>query len=591
MCGIFGFWLNRPLTDSDVARGQAMTAALAYRGPDGQGDWVDRDAGLYFGHRRLAILDLSDAGRQPMADGETVVTYNGEIYNFAELRQTLEAAGHRFTSSSDTEVLLAAWRHWGAACLDHFDGMFGFALYDGHRLHIATDPFGEKPVYVAQTSDGLYFASEPAPLIELLGLTFQPSDPEIGHFLALGYFPTPSTGYPGLEWLPAATLRTYETPASFREHRYWSLPPEGQKERFEATDLDALRDLLITLLARRMRADVPVGLFLSSGVDSALVAALVSREIGLPLTALTVSFPDGVDEAAGASAIAAHLGLPHTIVNSQQSEGDGDLPNALHDLFRVPNDNVSALSVEQMSHLARTQMTVALGGVGGDEAFYGYNKYAFVHHRRSAYRVPGSLIRLFAPLTGLHPKGRLLNRMLSGSDEERFVALKNSRLGDLQQEGLFRLPPLPGFGEDGAGMLQAIRSFDFRQTLPASYLASVDRGSMRASVEVRTPYLARELFEFCAQFSAQAMLGQGQKHALKAILRRYLPDALVDRPKRGFVFPLKRYFETAQPAPPKDPRLVALGRQVWEDLNQPGAEGLALRLLILDRFMQGQGAG
>lgn len=586
MCGIFGFWLTNALTDEDVLMAREATSMLEHRGPDGQGEWIDSGAGIYFSHRRLAIVDLSPAGAQPMVCGDTVITYNGEIYNFEELREELISYGIVFSSRSDTEVLLSAWKYWGRKCLDHFDGMYSFAVYDSKGLHLVTDPFGEKPLYVAKTNKGVYFSSEPLPLINMLGLEFNISLEQVYQFLALGFLSAPHTGFGGLECISPATLRTYSNPQKSSEQIYWRLPKEGYKPKFEESDIDELRDILIRQLKRRMRADVPVGLFLSSGVDSALIAALISRELDLPLKALTVSFPDGTDEAAGAADIARFLDIPHVVIDSNQVKEWQDLPASLFSLFGVPNDNVSAISVKQMSLLAKADITVALGGVGGDEAFWGYNKYAFIYLNKLAYTIPAWIMKWAGPVLGLLPRGKNARLMLSGNERERFVALKNTMFNVLAKKGVCHVPCLPGFEEPSSDMLARVRRFDLQHTLPSSYLASVDRGSMRAGVEVRTPFLSRELFEFCGRFSSSAMLGQGQKYALKQLLKRYLPSELVDRPKRGFIFPLKRYFETAMPEPPTHPMLADVADYVWSNMAEVGADVVALRLLILDRFLK-----
>jgi asparagine synthase (glutamine-hydrolysing) len=583
MCGIFGFWLRRPMTDEDIGLGRRATAMLAHRGPDGQGEWLDRGAGIFFGHRRLAILDLSSASDQPMQRGESIVVFNGEIYNFPELRAELAAEGYNFTTEGDTEVLLAAWQRWGAACLDRFDGMFAFAVYDGSRLHLVTDPFGEKPLFVAETKEGVYFSSEPQVLIT--------DEDQVAQFLALGFIPSPGTGFSGMEWLPPATLCSYSKARLLGQRRYWEVHRASERQgktKLTAADIDRLADVLIRLLRRRLKADVPVGLFLSSGVDSALIGALASRELGVPLKSMTVSFSDGIDEATSAAAIAAHLGLPHQVIDSRNDDCWTDLPGALAKLYGIPNDNVTALSVQQMSHLARRQMIVALGGVGGDEAFYGYNKYEFLHRHRWLYRLPQSLFAALRPpraLLSMVPRWANLERLLNSPPQARFLALKNAEIGTMLRSGVLRIPSLPDFDPCGRDLVCAVRDFDLRQTLPASYASAVDRGSMRAGVEVRTPYLARELFDFVSDFAPSAMFDGGQKAVLRRLLRRYLPADLVDQPKRGFVFPLKRYMGTLGERTPTVGGLeVSVLSDLWARRLDSGCDTIALRLMVLERF-------
>lgn len=595
MCGVFGFWLRRSLNEEDIALGRRATAMLGHRGPDGQGEWSDLDAGIFLGHRRLTIFDASSRSNQPMRRGSAVITYNGEIYNFPELRSELEAAGEVFTSAGDTEVLLAAWRRWGHACLDRIDGMYAFALFDNDQMHLVTDTFGEKPLYVAETRDGVYFASEAQILVTILGLKFDPVAQEISQFLALGFIPAPGTGFPGMEWLPPSTHRIVRQGRLVSQKNYWSVPRESAqhgKSRVTEGDIDRLADILVRLLRRRLRADVPVGLFLSSGVDSALIGALASREIGMRLESMTVSFSDGVDEAVPAAAIASHLGLPHRVIDSQSGDQWIDMPLALMNMFGAPNDNVTSLSIQHMAELARDRMTVALGGLGGDEVFYGYNKYEFLYRYRWLYRLPQSVFSVLNPAKFLFSGSRrwiTFERLLNSGPEERFITLKNREIGEMIRSGTLPIPRLDNFHPKNRDLVNTVREFDLKQTLPASYAAAIDRGGMRAGVEVRTPYLARELFDFAAEFQLSAVFQNGQKTMLRKLLSRYLPKDLVNLRKRGFVFPLTRYLKTVRNCPPK-PCGVSEGplQDLWNRRLEPGYDVIALRLLVLQRFLTGQ---
>ncbi|MBT5666020.1 MAG: asparagine synthetase B, partial [Rhodospirillaceae bacterium] len=327
MCGIFGLLFNRPLTAADIALGRAGTAALAHRGPDGDGEWMDADKGVFFGHRRLSIIDLGDGGSQPMHRDNSVLTYNGELYNYRALRTALAQEGVRCSSQSDTEVLLRALTQWGEGAFDRFDGMFALALWDGRHATLAVDPFGEKPLYYAATPDGVYFSSEIAPLANLLALKPHFDDEAWATYLSLGYIPAPKTAYPDIRRLEPASVMRVEGGALGLATRYWSppwrnldgSPPTGPVRPIPDSGVDALRDALLESLEGRLIADVPIALFLSAGVDSALVAALCRQGLGRTLNCLTVAFPDGdiVDECDAAAAIAAHLGLPHEVLDNR----------------------------------------------------------------------------------------------------------------------------------------------------------------------------------------------------------------------------------------------------------------------------------
>ncbi len=595
MCGIFGFVLNRPLDPDDVAFGRRGTEMLRHRGPDDGGEWVNEQNGVYLGHRRLAIIDPTPASNQPMIHDRFVLTYNGEIYNFEDIRQTLEALGYRFETVGDTEVLLKSWAEWGENALDRFDGMFAFAMFDGGQLHLVTDPFGEKPMYWVRTVDGVYFASEAQVLIELLDLAFSPMDRDIAAIMALGFIPAPATGFAGLEAVPPAThLRlTAKGPVSVR--RYWT-PPYAQPHRgrlrpLSSQQLDRIQEALLVSLKRRVRADVPVGLFLSSGVDSSLVAVMVAKDLKRDLGAFTVSFPDGADESEAARRIASYLRLSHQLVDSREVEGWRDAPKTLAALHGVPNDNLTALPVYQMASLARRYMTVAVAGLGGDDLFYGYGKYAFLYRWRHAYRLPAKLLTASSGLAALlRPirSWRLASQLLRGNRGWRFVSIKNNGLGPL-------FDGLPGhldwengrFRPERRELVYQVRDFDMRVTLPSSYIPAIDRGSMRASLEVRTPFLSRELVETVAQMDQRAFLAFGQKEVLRQILYRYIPKDYISRIKRGFVFPTHRYLATRSDVTPRVEGVPShIAETIWKYRRDERYGGLAIRLSVLECFRE-----
>ncbi len=600
MCGIFGFLLNRPLAGADLERGRRATARLRHRGPDGSGEWMDLERGAYLGHTRLAILDRSEANAQPLSRAGLTLTYNGEIYNFVELREELEAAGHGVTTSGDTEVLFTAWREWGPAALDRFDGMYAFALYDGVRLHLVTDPFGEKPVFWAKTAEGVYFASEAQVLIELLALGFAPSQQEVTSFLALGYLPAPATGYPGMEALPPATHLTLDAGGVVAQRRYWC-PPAPQRcggpvRPLSEAELDRIHEVLTGSLARRLRADVPLGLFLSSGVDSTLVAAILAKDLRADVTAYTVSFPDGADESAIASGIARRLGLHHRVIDSRENEDWRDAPGQLAALYATPNDNLTVMAVRQMSELARSRMTVALSGLGGDEIFFGYQKYVFLYRKRRHYRLLAPIVNLAAPFDGALRRlraWRTASQLLRGCDGWRYLALKNSGMRELLEQ-------LPGVEAWACGLLTdggtdlafRVRDFDLHNTLPGSIIPPIDRGSMRAGLEVRTPYLSRDLIETVARLDPRSFLAHGQKEPLRRLLDRYLPREALYAGKQGFVFPETRYLKTCPDQAPEAP-LAPEGfrEQAWRNRVRPEYGRLAIRIALLARLSVPQGAG
>lgn len=593
MCGIVGFSLGRPVRETDVSLGRRGAEMLTHRGPDGGGEWAEAARGIYLGHRRLAIIDPTQASAQPMTHGRLTVTFNGEIYNYKELRDELAARGRTFVTSGDTEVLLQAWDEWGEGALDRFDGMFAFALYDGTRLHLVTDPFGEKPLYSAQTRDGIYFASEAQVLIRLLGLEFKPHQADTLSLMTLGFIPAPATGFENLTVLPPATHLALESGRVASQYSYWQPPKteprKGRLRNLSERELDRIHEDLVISLQRRVRSDVPLGLFLSAGVDSATVAAIVAKELKLNLQTLTVSFPDAADESAGAARLAKFLGLPHRVIDSREDDAWRQAPQRLAELYGVPNDNLTAISVQQMSALARSAMTVALSGVGGDEIFYGYNKYAFMYRHRRLCRYLPRLIELAKPFGRLlagfeswHKAGGLFR----GTPAWQFLSIKNNGLGDI----LSRIPGAREQAEsllrgDGRDLVYLARDFDSRVTLPGSYIPAVDRGSMRASLEVRTPFLSRRLAETVAGFDQRVFLAFGQKQILRRILYRYVPQSVMQDVKQGFVFPAQRYL-AAQPETAPDVAAIPqnVRAEIWDKRHDTAYRALAIRLRVLETF-------
>lgn len=589
MCGIFGFWLNRPLNDGDLEAGRRATRRLSHRGPDGEGFFADAERGLFLGHRRLSILDLNDRAAQPMRRGNRDLCYNGEIYNYLELRSELEETGEVFETECDTEVLLSALNRWGTSALTKLDGMFAAAAFDGNSLQLICDPFGEKPLYLARTPEGVYFSSEPNVLIDILGLAFSPDEDELYTFLALGFIPPPATGYKGLEVVSPATVLTFDTALTFKEERYWQ-PPIGEANagtQLSDAFLDDLTDLLLVSIKRRMRADVPIGVFLSSGIDSSLIAALAVKELNEDITGYTVAFPSGADESDVAAAIASVLGMEHKIIaGEKQRRSDGNIVSGLADMYGVPNDNLTALSVHEMSRVAGKHITVALAGTGGDELAYGYNKYRFLAENRWAYRVPEaafSALKPLAPILDRLPRWQNIRHYLEGNRTWRITAVKNGLAARPFSDHFKRLN-LQAFLRPEYPVSIDMRSFDLRATMPGSYLPSVDRGSMRASLEVRSPFLSTSLFEKMAELNQSKLLLLGRKIALRRLLSRYLPQEIVDRKKQGFVYPVARWSAGLEKPPRPDGISPKAADELWEQKQTANAGIMLLRLALIEEF-------
>lgn len=588
MCGIAGVLdTRRALSAQELADlAGRMATTLRHRGPDDEGRWADPAGGIGLGHRRLAVVDLSAHGHQPMhsTDGRWVACYNGEIYNFPALRKRLEAEGSAFQGGSDTEVLLAAIQQWGlGAALDACEGMFALALWDRREreLHLVRDRFGEKPLYHGWVGGLFAFGSELKAFHALPGFVGAVDRASVGAFLRFSYVPAPLTIYRGVEkLLPGHRLtigpgtRPGATPSSTC---YWSASDEIQRLRldpFPGGDqavVDEVETTLRRAVGQRMLADVPVGAFLSGGVDSSLIVAFMQQHSRQPVRTFTIGLADqAFDESSEASAVARHLGTDHTPLLVSERDAAGVIP-MLADIWDEPFSDISQIPTFLVSRLARTAVTVALSGDGGDELFAGYNRHAWLERLwrrgrrlpqplrqllgRSLRSLPPSVVNASAGISGHLPmkwqfripatKVEKVGRVLGAGDpDDAYLALAShwqepSRLvigldGD-PGWGVGRGPALPDMTEE-------ILRLDLLGYLPDDILTKVDRAAMATSLETRVPFLDREVFELAWRLPMTARLnGSTTKWALRQVLYRHVPRQLIDRPKMGFDVPIGKW--------------------------------------------------
>jgi len=556
VCGITGLWDQ---AGAAVASGhrqvEAMTAALAHRGPDRQRIWADHDAGVVLGQSRLAVLDLSPSGDCPMPwdDGRYWITYNGEVYNFPELRRELEREGRRFRSSSDAEVVLAAFARWGAACLDRFIGMFAFAVWDARerRLFLARDRLGKKPLFYARYGGRFAFASELRALLSDPALPRDVDGDAVALYLRLGYVPAPLTVLRAVRALPSAH-RAWLGGEDLRIDRYWS-PLEVTRPRPLAVAggeaAAQLESLLQDAVARRRIADVPVGAFLSGGIDSSLVVALLQEGGAAPCQTFSMRFSDPVyDESAHAALVARHLGTDHRTETCGEDEMlavVGELP----ELIDEPTADSSFVPTYLLARAARRHVTVALTGDGGDELFWGYPRHAAIHRYGWAMRLPLVLRRAGAAAArlGAGRRAQRVAEVLRFADRDlysRFVRLASAD----QVRALTGHPEPPAPHDEllrslaGRSAVEAAAIADLLTYLPGDILAKVDRASMAVGLEVRCPLLDHRVVELAMRLPPACKWHDGRG---KAILRRLLdprvPRALVERAKMGFGVPLDRW--------------------------------------------------
>jgi asparagine synthase (glutamine-hydrolysing) len=562
MCGIAGAVALRADVRPDRERLCRMAGLMAHRGPDGEGFWADPHGRAALAHRRLSIIDIA-GGRQPMCsdDGRFALVFNGEIYNYRELRRFLSDQGARFHTASDTEVLLRMYERYGPDAVRHLRGMFAFAVWDGVRgeLVLARDRVGKKPLFYALDDEGCYFASTLGALRDTDVRARRVSLRALDAFLTLGYVPAPYSIWDGINKLPAGTMLCL-SPSGSRSIRYWALeealkPFEG---RFDAA-VDRLEDLLTTSVTLRLRSDVPLGLFLSGGVDSSLVTALAARHCSGEALTFSIGFAEATfDESGHAERIARHLGTRHRTFH-----GRPDLLDLLPGLVRhyaEPFGDSSALAVSMLAQETRKHVTVVLTGDGGDEGFGGYDWYRTALRLKRLSGVAPIIAPLSAALPSRRPWAKRIKRAvraLALDEPERFAALRTYMsddevrtlyAGDLLRErrdnGDAVGAWLAQLYRSGNGtMVRRMRLVDMSTYLADCMMPKMDVATMAHGLEARSPLLDQEVLEFALGLPDRWLLdGNGGKPLLKALLKRFLPAELFERPKHGFTVPLKVWF-------------------------------------------------
>lgn len=568
MCGIAGYVDLRDHRSPPESVLRAMTDALAHRGPDGSNVW--RMPGVGLGHRRLAIIDLA-GGIQPMAsaDGQCIIVFNGEIYNYRDVRRDLEARGRAFRTNSDTEVILAAWAEYGEACVTHLRGMFAFALWDAptRRLFLARDRLGVKPLYYAMLPDGGFiFGSE---LKALLAYPRLPRDIDVTaveDYFAYGYIPDPKSILAGVRKLSAGHTLTLERGKPVEPRRYWDLDFTTRHQGSPETLADELIARMREAVKLRLVADVPVGAFLSGGVDSSAVVALMAGLTDSPVNSCSIGFDvEALDETGYAGRVAERYATAHRA--RTVSADDFGLIDRLVQGFDEPFADASALPTLRVSELAREQVKVALSGDGADEALAGYRRYR-MHGLEDRLRgfAPERLRRsLFAPLGAVFPKLDWAPRSLRakttfealGMSSEQAYFNSISVTPDRLRQQLFT----PAFRRELQGHWAGSLYVDTMRAAPASdsvgraqyadmmhwlsgdILTKVDRMSMAVGLEAREPLLDHQLVEWCAGLPlAMRIRGAQGKWLMKKALEPYLPADILYRPKMGFVVPIAHWF-------------------------------------------------
>ena len=575
MCGIAGFIANSHFTDNGEALTQQnlidMGNAIAHRGPDAKGEYLDNKVGLC--HRRLSILDLSPKGNQPMfsACGNIVIVFNGEIYNFLELRSELEQQGETFVSTTDTEVIIKLYEREGVACLSKLNGMFAFALWDktSQQLFIARDRLGKKPLYyyIDENTHQFAFGSEIKAILALPGIKKELRLDAVHDFFAYQYVPDPKSIFTHIHKLPPAhyltmDLRFENPPINIQE--YWTLSFKEQTTLGETQAIDKLRELIKDTTKRRMISDVPLGAFLSGGVDSSGVVATMAGLSDKPIKTCTIAFDnEKFNEAKFAESVAKQYATEHHELMVHQNVAD-TLEHVVS-FFDEPFADPSLVPTFFVSELARKEVTVAIAGDGGDEVFAGYEKYTndFVENQLREKFPKGLRENVFPMLAkacgainaGPFKRAKNLLNSLSVSADMGFY-ITNSFINDEQWQGLALEQTKTALGNyhpsaytlekykeaDGKDHLSKILYTDMKTYLTGGILVKVDRMSMANSLEVRAPILDKEILEYAATLpSSLKFRNKEKKYALKEAFKPYLTDDILYRKKMGFSVPLAQW--------------------------------------------------
>jgi asparagine synthase (glutamine-hydrolysing) len=563
MCGICGIFdlSGKPINRDVLAR---MGSAIRHRGPDGEGEFVDREIGL--GHRRLSIIDVGGGG-QPIGneDGSIQIVFNGEIYNFIELRQELEKAGHQFKTRSDTEVIVHAYEQWGPACVKRFNGMFAFAIWDTQKrqLFLARDHLGIKPLYYVTCGSQLLFASEIKALLQHPDCPREMDLEALAELFTFRYVPSPKTLFKGIAKLPPAHFMI-ASQAGIRTERFWDWVPRQRKKYNEAELVEEYQHLLEDSVRLQLRSDVPLGLFLSSGIDSGVLLAIMSQYSKGPVQAFTIGFEGGekTNEVADAQTLARMFGADHHFQMLGPKDYEKYYDRYMWDL-EEPVGNETAAAFYFVARITSEKVKVALSGQGADEPWAGYDRYKGVKLSTIYSRMPGVITNGLAPLIARMP-GRMerLKRGVASLSEPdmltRFTKVYSFFSKDLKAQ-LYKGTLKESTVSDPYGAREALRRLqtdvqhldplsqmlyiDTRANLPDDLLMVGDKTSMANSLESRVPFLDYRLVEFIESLPPKLKLnGWTGKYLHKKAAGKWLPRNIVYRKKKGFANPIENWF-------------------------------------------------
>jgi asparagine synthase (glutamine-hydrolysing) len=578
MCGIAGFIDLKNRSNTDVLR--AMTDQQIHRGPDGSGTTLLNfgNASIGLGHRRLAIIDLSETGHQPMAFGQLTITFNGEIYNYKEIKHELEEMGHSFTGHSDTEMILHAFAEWGSGCLDKFIGMFAFVVVnntDG-TVFVARDRAGVKPFFYYHSDDLFLFASELKSFHAHPAFKKEIDLNAVSAFMQYGNVPSPHCIFKNAFKLPPGHYLTFTLGNTLNipsPISYWNVYDAYNRPKLNISEAEAIAQtekIIQSACEYRMVADVPVGVFLSGGYDSACVTALLQKDRTEKLKTFTVGVPDiGLNEAPYAADVAKYLGTDHTQIDCTEKEAV-ELIAELPFFYDEPFGDSSAIPTTLVSKMARKEVTVALSADAGDEVFAGYNRYDYLMRYGKKMeqlpkivrttmasvmeKVPSERIPVLRNKYNFHNRYEKLKGILRNPSSQQIMLSLSQQYTDDQMNAQVLLNPanhLPTnylsseLKEEYFSPLAYMMAIDYQTYLPDDILQKVDRATMTVSLEGREPFLDHRVIEWAAQLPDHLKYHDGiKKYILKEIVHQHIPKSLLDRPKMGFAVPIAKWLQT-----------------------------------------------
>ena len=539
MCGIFGFYLQNSIDDNKLEKAKQALKLISHRGPDSSNWYFDKSKGIFLGHTRLSIIDLSTINSQPLIRDKKVLIYNGEIYNYKKIKNELIKKNHFFKTKGDTEVLYKILMDLNFTNLRMIDGMFAFAYFHNQKLFLSRDIYGEKPLYFYKTNEGVYFSSEQKILIQFCQIDKQINDKSINEFLNFGY--NFKHKFYNIDEVKQGTVLTIEKGIIKSEFNYSSIPKINKKNKYrniKELNIKKIKNIILESLKDRLNADTPIGLLLSSGNDSILIATLLKKELNYDIQTATYAFANqNYDEYKFVNEFCNINNIQNTKITYQSRT---NIFRDLLDIYDVPNDNLTALNIFRISKEMRKNFKVALTGLGADEIFYGYNKHYFAY--RNNFILSNLKLKYLAKFFKSIDIGFI--KKYNYYNYENFIeillALKNNPYFNnklLNNKFLYEQYHEILNNNDNNDLLSFFINFYNYYDLNFSIIQSVDRGSMKAGVELRTPYLNKTLHNYISKFNPRDIMKFGNKWIQKTILYEYLPEKFIQKIKKGFINP------------------------------------------------------